>query len=206
MRTITARGETVEQAVQSALEQLDTTKDRVEVTIVDEGSRGFLGVFGTKPAIVSVTTKEDPIERTEAFIKKVTQEMNVEVEVKTTVHDKQVTFELFGEKIAVLIGKRGQTLNALQYLLQLVINKDSNQFYYVTLDAEGYRGRRKETLQTLASNMAEKAKRIGKKVALEPMPAYERKIIHTELQDREDVKTFSGGKEPHRHIIIEAVK
>lgn len=203
MREITARGETVEEAVQTALEQLNTTKDQVELNVIDEGSKGFLGVFGAKPAIVSVTMLKDPIKHTEEFIKNITKEMNVLVDLKTTVNDNHVTFEVSGEKIALLIGKRGQTLNALQYIVQLVLNKDSDHFYHVTLDAEGYRQRRKETLESLANRMASKAKRINRKVALEPMPAFERKIIHSVLQTRNDVQTYSEGDDPHRHIVIE---
>lgn len=128
--------------------------------------------------------------------------MNVEVDITTTVDGNHVNFDLSGEKIALLIGKRGQTLNALQYLTHLVINKEGNQYYTVTLDAEGYRGRRKETLETLALRMADKAKRFNKKVALEPMPAYERKIIHSVLQNNQDISTYSDGVEPHRHVVI----
>ncbi|WP_026908470.1 RNA-binding cell elongation regulator Jag/EloR [Paucisalibacillus globulus] len=202
MREVTATGQTVDEAVQSALEQLNTSRDQVQVTIIDEGKKGILGVFGAKRAIVKVTLAKNPIKEAEKFILDVVKNMNVDVEVTTAVEDKHVTFDLAGEKIALLIGKRGQTLNALQYLTHLVVNKEGNKYYTVTIDAEGYRGRRKETLEGLALRMAEKAKRMNKKVALEPMPAYERKIIHSVLQDKEDVSTYSDGVEPHRHVVI----
>ncbi|WP_042147658.1 RNA-binding cell elongation regulator Jag/EloR [Paucisalibacillus sp. EB02] len=202
MREITATGQTVDEAVQSALEQLNTSKDQVQVTIIDEGKKGILGVFGAKRAIVKVTLAKNPIQEAEKFILNVVKNMNVDVDVTTTVEDNHITFDLAGEKIALLIGKRGQTLNALQYLTHLVVNKEGNQYYTVTLDAEGYRGRRKDTLEGLALRMAEKAKRMNKKVALEPMPAYERKIIHSVLQDIDDVSTYSDGVEPHRHVVI----
>lgn len=202
MREITASGQTVDEAIQSALEQLNTTLDRVEVKVIDEGSKGFLGIFGSKLAIVSVALLKNQIEETEEFIKEVTKNMGVDIELTTTVKEKHVNFEMNGEKIALLIGKRGQTLNALQYLVQLVINKDSQQFYRVILDAEGYRKRREETLEVLAEKLAAKALRIKKKVSLEPMPAYERKIIHTVLQNRKDVSTYSDGVEPHRYVVI----
>jgi spoIIIJ-associated protein len=202
VREVTATGQTVDEAVQSALEQLNTSRDQVQVTIIDEGKKGILGVFGAKRAIVKVTLAKNPIKEAEKFILDVVKNMNVDVEVTTAVEDKHVTFDLTGEKIALLIGKRGQTLNALQYLTHLVVNKEGNKYYTVTIDAEGYRGRRKETLEGLALRMAEKAKRMNKKVALEPMPAYERKIIHSVLQDKEDVSTYSDGVEPHRHVVI----
>lgn len=202
MREITASGQTVKEAVQSALEQLDTTEDQVEINIIDQGKKGFLGIFGSTRAIVSVKLKKNQIEQTERFIIEVLRNMNIDATLTTTLDDNHVTFEVNGDKIAILIGKRGQTLNALQYLVQLALNKDGEQYYRVTLDAEGYRNRRKQTLEALAVKMADKAKRINKKVALEPMPAYERKIIHTMLQDRTDVKTYSNGVEPHRNIVI----
>ncbi|MBC5638350.1 protein jag [Ornithinibacillus sp. BX22] len=202
MREVTATGQTVDEAVQSALEQLNTSRDQVEVDIIDEGKRGILGVFGAKRAIVKVRLAKNPIQEAEKFILNVVKNMNVEVDITTTVDGNHVNFDLSGEKIALLIGKRGQTLNALQYLTHLVINKEGNQYYTVTLDAEGYRGRRKETLETLALRMADKAKRFNKKVALEPMPAYERKIIHSVLQNKQDISTYSDGVEPHRHVVI----
>ncbi|WP_284140665.1 MULTISPECIES: RNA-binding cell elongation regulator Jag/EloR [unclassified Virgibacillus] len=202
MRQITASGQTVDEAVQSALEQLNTTRDQVEVEVIDEGKKGLLGVFGSKRAIVKVTILKNPIEEAEKYLKEVIRNMGVEAEITGSIEGNHITFDVTGEKIALLIGKRGQTLNALQYLTHLVINKDKKQYYTVTVDAEGYRARRKETLETLAIRMAEKALHLQKVVELEPMPAYERKIIHSVLQTRDDVSTYSDGVEPHRHIVI----
>ncbi|WP_099158971.1 RNA-binding cell elongation regulator Jag/EloR [Virgibacillus ndiopensis] len=202
MREITASGQTVEEAVQSALEQLNTTRDHVKVDIIDEGKKGLLGVFGSKRAVVKVILTKNQIQQAEKYLKEIVNNMQVATEVTTTVEDKHVTFDLSGEKIALVIGKRGQTLNALQYLVHLAINKDGKDFYTVTVDAEGYRVRRKETLESLAIKMADKATRLNKKVALEPMPAYERKVIHSALQDNHHVSTYSDGVEPHRHIVI----
>ncbi|MFA1819633.1 RNA-binding cell elongation regulator Jag/EloR [Virgibacillus oceani] len=202
MREITASGQTVEEAVQSALEQLNTTRDQVEIEIIDEGKKGLLGVFGSKRAYVKMKIKKNHIEETETFIYEMTKNMNVDVDITTTIEENHVTYEMNGENIALLIGKRGQTLNALQYLVHLALNKDAAEYYSVTLDAEGYRGRRKETLESLAGKMADKAVRLNKKVALEPMPAFERKIIHSVLQNQGNITTYSDGAEPHRHIVI----
>lgn len=202
MRQVTASGQTVDEAINSALEQLQATRDQVDVNVIDEGKRGILGLFGSKLAVVNVSVQKDPVEETEQFIKEVTEGMNVSVTIKTTLDENHVTYELSGDKIALLIGKRGQTLNALQYLVQLVINKGGNHFFRVSVDAEGYRGRRKQTLETLATRMADKAIRLNRKVALEPMPAFERKIIHTQLQSRNDIETNSEGVEPHRYLTI----
>jgi spoIIIJ-associated protein len=202
VKEITASGQTVEEAVESALEQLNTSRDKVEIEVIDEGKKGLLGVFGAKRAYVKVTVKKNPIEEAKKFIHDVAKNMNINVDIATTVEGNHVTFEMSAENIALLIGKRGQTLNAFQYLVHLALNKDSEEYYSVTLDAEGYRGRRKETLESLAGKMADKALRLNKKVALEPMPAFERKIIHSVLQGNEGITTYSDGVEPHRHIVI----
>ncbi|WP_174615221.1 RNA-binding cell elongation regulator Jag/EloR [Virgibacillus ihumii] len=202
MREITASGQTVEEAVQSALEQLDTSRDHVEVEVIDEGKKGLLGVFGSKRAIVKVKMGRNQIEQTEEYLMEVTKKLNVDTAVTTSVDGHHVTFNLAGDKIALMIGKRGQTLNAIQYLAHLVLNKEGSQYYTVTVDAEGYRQRRKETLESLAHKMADKAVRLNKKVALEPMPAFERKIIHSALQRNDTISTYSDGVEPHRHIVI----
>lgn len=202
MREVTASGQSVEEAIQSALAQLNATRDQVEIDVIDEGKKGVLGIFGSKRAVVKVCIAKDPVQETEKFIKEVTSNMNLSIDLDTTVDGNHVTYTMSGDQIAVLIGKRGQTLNALQYLVHLAINRHSDEYYTVTLDAEGYRGRRQETLETLAARMADKALRTKKTVVLEPMPAFERKIIHSILQDQEDVSTYSDGIEPHRHIVI----
>ena len=202
MKQITASGQTVDEAVQTALEQLNTTRDQVDIEIIDEGNKGIFGLFGSKPAVVNVTVRKNQVEEAENFIREVATHMNISIDIKTTVKDNHVTFELSGDKIALLIGRRGQTLNAFQYLIQLVINRSGQDFYRITLDAEGYRKRREETLIRLAERMGQKALQLNRKVKLEPMPPYERKIIHQSLQDK-DVKTYSEGVEPNRHIVIE---
>lgn len=202
MREITASGQSVDEAINSALDQLSLSKDEVEIDIIDEGKKGFLGIFGASRAIVKVTEASDNITKAEEFLKSMVSNMNIEAEIETIIEGNNVTYNLSGDKIAILIGKRGQTLNAIQYLVQLVINKNTKQFYPVTVDAEGYRGRRKETLESLALKMADKSIRMNRKVALEPMPAFERKIIHAALQNKSTIQTYSDGIDPHRHIVI----
>jgi spoIIIJ-associated protein len=206
VKQITATGQNVNEAVESALAQLKTTKDRTEILIIDEGKKGIFGIFGSRPAIVQVTVKADPIEEAKIFLVNVSEQMGVSVKVDITKEGKNVLFNLSGEKIALLIGKRGQTLNSLQYLTQLVINRFHEQYLNVTVDAEDYRKRRNDTLIQLAGRLAIKAVKTGQNVALEPMPSYERKVIHTALVDNKKVKTFSDGSEPHRHIVITPVK
>ncbi|MFB3169734.1 spoIIIJ-associated protein [Bacillus niacini] len=206
MKQVTATGQTVEEAVESALAQLNTTKDRTDVAIIDEGKKGIFGIFGSRPAVVKVTVIIDPIEEAKKFLLQVSEQMGAPIDIETRRDGKQILFVMTGEKIALLIGKRGQTLNSLQYLTQLIINRFSNQYLTVILDAEDYRNRRNDTLIQLAHRLALKAVKTGKDVALEPMPSYERKVIHTALSDNKRVKTFSDGSDPHRHIVISPVK
>ncbi len=203
MRELTATGQNVDAAVESALAQLKTTRDRVEIQILDEGKKGFFGLFGAREASVRVIVQVDPAEEAENYLRKVCTEMGVtSLNIETSKEGRNVTFQLSGDKMALLIGKRGQTLNSLQYLTQLAANRNSKQYVTVLLDAEEYRQRRNETLMQLAEKMAQKAIKSGKEVALEPMPSYERKVIHTALMKHKQIETYSNGTEPYRHLVI----
>ncbi|MCA1033012.1 MULTISPECIES: RNA-binding cell elongation regulator Jag/EloR [Bacillus] len=206
MKEVTATGQSVEAAVESALAQLQTTRDRTEISILEEGKKGFFGIFGSRPAVVRAVLKPDPIEEAVQFLKNIGEKMGAPVEVEVRREGKEAELILSGEKIALFIGKRGQTLNSLQYLTQLVVNKSSDSYLNVVLDAEDYRKRRNDTLIQLAQRLAQKAVKTGKDVALEPMPSYERKIIHAALAGTRKVKTYSSGADPNRHIVISPVK
>jgi spoIIIJ-associated protein len=202
VKQVTATGQTVKQAVELALAQLHTTEDQTEISIIDEGKKGIFGIFGSRPAVVKVSIKVDPIDVAKQFLLDVCEKMGAPITIEVERDGRQVKYTLFGEKIALLIGKRGQTLNSLQYLTQLAINRSSEHYVNVLLDAEAYRERRNETLIHLAERLAQKAVRTGKEVALEPMPSYERKVIHTALMGNRRIKTYSSGEDPHRHIVI----
>lgn len=206
MKQVTATGQTVNEAVDSALAQLKVEKDRTEISIIDEGKKGIFGIFGSRPAVVKVTVIINPIEEAKSFLQSVAEKMGVTINIDVKKEGKQVLFSLSGDKIALLIGKRGQTLNSLQYLTQLVVNRFSDQYLNVILDAEDYRKRRNDTLVQLAERLAQKAIKTGRNVALEPMPSYERKVIHTALMDNRRVNTLSDGAEPHRHVVITPVR
>ncbi|WP_163582194.1 RNA-binding cell elongation regulator Jag/EloR [Gracilibacillus saliphilus] len=216
MRQITATGQTVDGAVQSALRQLNITEDQANIEVIDEGKKGLLGLFGSKPAIVKVAKAqesveevqekevepEDPVEKIQTYVEKIIAEFQVGVNVKAEVEQNVVTLQLTGEKIALLIGKRGQTLNAIQYLAQLAMHQYADKYYTVVVDAEGYRERRRETLLSLADRLADRASQTKRDVKIEPMPSFERKVIHTALQNRKDVETDSQGTEPNRYVVI----
>ncbi|OIK08446.1 RNA-binding cell elongation regulator Jag/EloR [Bacillus sp. MUM 13] len=206
MKRITATGQSVEEAVESALSQLNTTRERVEIEIADQGKKGFLGIFGARQAVVNVTLPPDPIEEGIRFLKNVCEKMGVSADVAVKRNGRNISFQVSGDKIALLIGKRGQTLNSLQYLTQLVANRYSKQYLTVEVDAEDYRQRRSDTLVQLAERMANKAMKTGKEVALEPMPSNERKVIHNALMGNRKIKTESSGAEPYRHLVIKPIK
>ncbi len=202
MNGITAKGQTVEEAVKSALAQLQKSKEEVEIRVLEEGKKGFLGLIGNRPAVVEVIVRKNPVQEVEAYLKSIFKEMQVDITVETIDKGRDVTFILSGDKVALLIGKRGSTLNSLQYLAQLVANKHTKQYINVVIDAENYREKRKGTLEILAQKLAKQVGRTKEKIALEPMPSFERKIIHQALSGHPSITTTSEGAEPYRHVVI----
>ncbi|MDF2608351.1 MAG: protein jag [Bacillales bacterium] len=182
--------------------QLNVTRDKVDIRVIEEGKKGLLGLFGSKPAVVFVKLNYDSVDEARDYLQKVLTEMDIHPEIKVERNGKEVIFKITGEDTSAIIGRRGYTLNALQYLVQLVGNKNTKQFHTFILDVENYREKRKETLTTLANRLADKAVATRRKVELEPMPAYERKVIHTVLSERRDIRTESMGEEPHRYLTI----
>ena len=202
MDSIEKSGKTVEEAIEEALAILNCTRDQVEVEIIEQGSKGFLGL-GSKLAKVLVTKKNNPEKKAKEFLKEVTMLMGLSVDIETELDDeKHLNMDLKGNSLGVLIGKRGQTLDSLQYLINLVVNKGDAPYVSVTLDTENYRQKRKETLENLAYNLAKKAKSSRRNVILEPMNPYERRIIHAALQNDRFVTTYSQGEEPYRNVVI----
>ncbi|KMY33555.1 protein jag [Lysinibacillus xylanilyticus] len=267
MKQLTQIGATTQEAISLALQKLGKTREQVDVEVLQEGKKGFLG-FGARSAEVRVTVKEvqvrptieaekaeqqnmtqfdeptviddvetrssqvseqpsdieavqqiveaqkeeeetsvNPIEEAKAYLVNIAEQLDIhDLEVETTREGKYVLFQLKSEKAALLIGKRGQTLNSLQQLTQLVLNKSAKQFLMVKLDVENYRERRQVALELLADRMADKALRLNQRVTFEPMQSYERKIIHNQLANRFDIETYSEGTEPNRYLVIEPVK
>ena len=202
MDTIQRKGKTVEEAVNEALKELKISREDAEIEVIEEGSKGFLGVFGAKEAVVNVKKKFDPEKTAKVFLKEMFIAMGLIVNIETILKDKQLEVKISGDDMGIIIGKRGQTLDSIQYLLNLVVNKGTAPYISVTLDTENYRERRKETLESLAYNLARKVKHTGKNVVLEPMNPYERRIIHSALQGNKYVETYSEGNEPYRHVVV----
>jgi len=201
MDIIEKSAKTVEEAIESALRELEATEDMVDVEILEVGSKGILGI-GARPARVRATLKYDPERIAKEFIREIGRAMGVDITTEIELKDKQLSITMSGSHMGVLIGKRGQTLDSLQYLTNLVVNKGDAPYIAVTLDAENYRQRRRETLEALAINIAKKVKQTRRNVKLEPMSPYERRIIHSILQNDKYVSTFSEGEEPYRNVVI----
>lgn len=149
-----------------------------------------------------VYNSESPVENAKNFISDVLKAMGLEVSVSAVMEDEMVKVNLEGDNMGIVIGKRGDTLDSLQYLTSLVVNRNSDDYIKVSIDTENYREKRSEALIVLSDRLAAKVARTGKKFALEPMNPYERRIIHSNLQDNEDVTTFSVGQEPYRKVVI----
>ncbi|MCI8461837.1 MAG: protein jag [Lachnospiraceae bacterium] len=206
MDYIEISAKTVSDAITEACQKLSVTSDRLDYEVVDEGSAGFLGI-GARPAVIKAAVKEEEMsvsQCAEKFLNDVfaAMKMNVSVDINYKEEEKSMDIDLSGEEMGILIGKRGQTLDSLQYLVSLVINKKSEDYIRVKVDTENYRARRKETLENLAKNIAYKVKRTKRPVSLEPMNPFERRIIHSALQSDKYVTTHSEGEEPFRRVVV----
>ena len=245
MRSIESKAKTMEEAVSLGLEQLGVSFEDVNIDILDEGHKGFLGLLGAKPVVVRLTVKENaeetnvlkdvklglnpekpkaekpaekpaekkapaaptdgvaPEAKAEEFLRNVTKLMGVDVTIDSKRDDEgNVRVDMHGDTLGILIGRRGETLDALQYLTSLYVNRGQEGYTRVTLDTENYRAKREEALTRLANRMANRAVKTGRKVVLEPMNPYERRILHSALQKNENVSTHSEGEEPNRHVVI----
>ena len=203
MDFIEVSAKNVDDAITEASIQLGTTSDNIEYEVVEKGSTGFLGI-GSKNAVIKARKKFSLEGNVRNFLDSVFSAMNMEVEVLIKIDEDEhsIDVELKGDDMGILIGKRGQTLDSLQYLTNLAVNKHSENYYKVKIDTEDYRKRRKETLENLAKNIAYKVKRTKRSVSLEPMNPFERRIIHSALQNDRYVTTHSEGDEPYRHVVV----
>lgn len=203
MEFIEISAKTVDEAITEAIIKLGTTHDKIEYEVIENGSAGFLGI-GKKDAVIKVRKKNNVEDNIREFLNKVFDAMNLTVEVLIDRADGSniVNVELKGDDMGVLIGKRGQTLDSLQYLTNLAVNKNAEEYVKVKIDTEDYRKRRRETLENLARNIAYKVKRTKRPVSLEPMNPFERRVIHSALQNDKFVTTHSEGEEPYRHVVV----
>ena len=206
MSEIQKSGKSLDSVLEEIMKEFGvSSKDDLDIEIIDEGSKGFFGI-GSKEATVKAKIKFDPERTAKAFLREMFVAMGLVVNIETELKEKHLSINLTGEDMGVLIGKRGQTLDSIQYLVNLVVNKGNAPYLSITIDTENYRQRRKETLESLAYNLAKKVRKTGQKVVLEPMNPYERRIIHSSLQSNRFVTTYSEGEEPFRNVVIDLKK
>lgn len=239
MKKIEITAKTVDEAIEKAIVELNTTKDKIKVDIIEEGSKGFFNMFGSKPAKISATLIEetaiqdeakevkeqkthpqneiknpikqeinndnvDYINKAKIFLREVLDSMDIMAEIRIKEENDIINIKLTGPKMGLIIGYRGETLDALQYLVSLVVNKGHDMPYKkIVLDTENYREKREQTLKRLALKTASKVKKMGRPFKLEPMNPYERRIIHSALQNETGIITYSEGEEPYRRIVID---
>lgn len=194
-------GRTVQEAISLALDELQADRDNVDIEVIEEGSKGLFGI-GSKVAKVRVILRSSRSDDAKRFLSDVFTKMDVSVDIETTEDDEAILLKITGRDSGIIIGRRGETLDALQYLTSLVTNKEKEGYKRVTIDIENYRQKREETLVRLAGRLAERVTRYRKNVTLEPMNPYERRIIHSSLQNNKFVETYSVGEEPNRKVVI----
>lgn len=207
MRSIEASGKTIDEAIENGLMELDVQRDRVTVEVLDEGNKGFLGILGSREAKVRLVVRIDKAERGVEILTTILEHIHIDsFDITVDSQEGYIVLDISGENLGLIIGKRGQTLEAIQYLVNLILNRELSEAdedrVRVIIDVEGYRNRREETLKRLAERLAERALRENKNFALEPMPSYERRIIHITLRGNPNVNTFSQGNEPYRKVVI----
>ncbi|WP_300379703.1 RNA-binding cell elongation regulator Jag/EloR [Clostridium sp.] len=207
METLEITGKSVKDALENALKELQLTEDKVEYDVLDEGSKGFFYIIGHKPAKILVKVKRDYKEQVRVFLRSILDNMDIKADIQIKEENEILYIDLTGPKMGIIIGYRGETLDSLQYLCSLVVNKDHSIAYKkVVLDTENYRKKREETLVRVAEKTAYKVRKNGRPYRLEPMNPYERRIIHSALQSNEFVYTYSDGDEPHRRIVVDIKK
>ena len=197
------KAKTVDDAITDALVEFETTSDNLEYEVIEEGSSGPFGLF-SKDAVIRARKKEEPKDKLLQFLEDVIEKMEIEgtVEIETDDEEKVININIEGEDTKDLIGKKGQTLDSLQYLASIVANSEKEEYYRVKLDTKNYRERRQKTLENMAKNTANKVRKTRRKVVLDPMNPYERRIIHSYLQNEKHVTTKSEGEDPYRRVVV----
>jgi len=206
MKSVTIEKATVDEAVNAALSELAAEINEVEVEVIKEPSKGLLSFLGNKIAKVKVTVTNGPEEKARHFFDVLLDKMGIKADMKIKLEDNLLKVDIIkideNDK-GIIIGKRGKNLDEVQFLLNLMINKDRQNYVRAVFNVEDYREKREETLKRLAKKMADKCRNYKHKMKLEPMNPYERRIIHSTLQEESDIVTYSEGDEPFRRVVID---
>jgi spoIIIJ-associated protein len=202
MKSVESSGKTIDEAILMAVAQLGVQRDNLEIEVLEEPVKGLFGIIGARDAKIRATVKKTLSDQVKEFLMKMLELMKMEATIDIVEKENQINIEIKGAGMGLLIGHRGETLDAIQYLVSLFINKETGEYKRVIVDTENYRSKREETLKKLAKRLAHKVAKTRKKVTLEPMNPYERRIIHSTLQNDQYVKTYSEGEEPFRRVVI----
>ncbi len=202
MKTVESSGKTIDEAILMAVAQLGVQRDYLDIEILEEPVKGLFGLIGSKDARIRASIRRTAGERAKEFLTELLMHMGVEAIVDMVETSERVDINLKGQGMGLLIGHRGETLDALQYLTSLVVNKEGEEYKRINLDTENYRQKREETLRRLAKRLSYKVSKTRKKITLEPMNPFERRVIHATLQNDSYVRTYSEGEEPYRRVVI----
>ncbi len=202
-QTIEKKGKSVEEAVQAALEEFNCDLDDVVVEIIEEPTKGLLGIVGKKPAVVKVSLINKPENDIREVLESLLDRMKIDYEIANIDYENdRVRINIVGNDMGLLIGRKGETLNALQYMASLIINRKREDRVRIIIDVEDYRRKREESLEALALRLSEKVKDTKKNIVMRPMSSQERRIVHTALQGDPQISTYSIGEEPNRKLVI----
>ncbi|HOB11814.1 MAG TPA: RNA-binding cell elongation regulator Jag/EloR [Syntrophomonadaceae bacterium] len=205
-QSIEKRGKSVDEAIKAALDELGCDIDDAIIEIIEEPSKGLLGLV-KKPAVVRVTRRDKPDEEVRKVLEDLLKKMNIEYQIgKVEWEDGRVRINIVGKDVGLLIGRKGETLNALQFMVGLIVNRKRQEKIRVVLDVEDYRKKKEESLEALALRLSERVKKTKKNVVMRPMNSQERRIVHTTLQGDPQVTTYSLGDEPNRKVVISLKK
>lgn len=202
MKVAEKSAKTLDEAIDLCLEELGVCKDEVLIEVLEEPSKGLFGLFGSKLARVKVVYEDDAGAIACKFLENLTKAMDVGASFEVFRREEHVAINITGNDLGILIGRRGDTLESIQFLTNLAVGRRLSEKIRIIIDVEGYRKRREDTLIKLAKRLADKVKKTGSRVVLEPMSPQERRIIHTALQNEWKIATFSEGEEPHRRVVI----
>jgi spoIIIJ-associated protein len=202
MKSVITTGKTMEDAILAAAIQLAVQRDKLEIEVLEEPVKGLFGVFGGKDAKIKASVIQSMAEKTHTFLTELFDKMDLEAKLEVKESDDLISVNISGPKMGILIGHRGETLDAVQYLTSLAVNRDSKKYKRVIIDTENYRKKREETLAKLAKRLARKVHKTKRKIVLEPMNPFERRVIHSTLQKDPHVVTHSEGDEPYRKVVI----
>ncbi|WP_092282518.1 RNA-binding cell elongation regulator Jag/EloR [Caldicoprobacter faecalis] len=202
VRSVETTGKTIEEAILMAVAKLGVQRDNLDIEIFEEPVKGLFGIIGGRNARIRATIKRSVKDEIKEFLSRVLELMGIEAKIEITEEESQIMVKLSGQNMGLVIGRRGETLDALQYITNLAVNRNKSDYKRIIIDTEEYRSKREETLRKLAKRLANKVQRTKKSIVLEPMNPYERRIIHSTLQNHPYVTTYSEGEEPYRKVVI----